>query len=130
MSLRIAAVTQKPSSVAVAPCQRQLLSVAVQDCWRGGLVGCYGGGRVGRVGEEVVTFQFEILWELQLDLGLLDVARDGSDESFCMLAAEMKKEGPAKRQISEGQEQLQSVCVCACELHILPSESKLFSGRM
>lgn len=103
MSPCIAAVTQKPSSVAVAPCQRQLLSVAVQDCRRGGLVAAgYRGGRAGRAGEEVVHFQFEMLRELQLDLGLLDVGRDGSDESFCILAAEMKKSGPADRRISEG----------------------------
>lgn len=90
-SRRIAAITQKPSTVVVTPCKRQLLLMAVQDCWGRGLVaGSYRGGRARYAGEEVVPFQFKMLRELQLDLGLLDVSRDCSDESFCMLTAEMK----------------------------------------
>lgn len=34
----IAAVTQKPSSVVAMPCEWQLLSMAIKDCRRRGLV--------------------------------------------------------------------------------------------
>lgn len=60
------------------------LSVTIHNslwCGHGG----WGQGwrRAGSTGEEVVLFQFEMLWELQLDLGLLNVIVDGRNEGFC-----------------------------------------------
>ena len=72
------------SGVRVLCCSHSQLSVTIHNSlWRG----CSGGGhswrRATNTGEEVVLSQFEMLWELQLDLGLLDVIVDGRNKGFC-----------------------------------------------
>lgn len=88
--------------------------MAVQDCGRCRLVaGSYRGGRAGHASEEVVPFQFEMVRQLQLDFGLLDVSRDGSDKSFCMLTAEMKNQQKDAYQMDVNNSKV-LVCVHVC----------------
>lgn len=78
-------------------CCPSQLSVTVHNS--GGSSGGRARRRAGCAFEEVVVLEFDVLRELQLRLGLLDVAVDRRDQGFCRDAG---KSGAERARITDG----------------------------